>query len=74
MGSNTEASALSGDPGARQPLWPAPERAAHYRQQARQFLRMAETEAQANARERLLDLARQYDRLAMRLAAAAASG
>ena len=70
MESKIEARTLAGDPAARQPLWPAPERAAHYRQQATQFVRMAEAEAQASARERLLELARQYARLAIRLAAA----
>jgi len=48
----------------------AHERAAHYRDQAKQFVRMAATEVQSDARERLLELARQYDSLAMRLAAA----
>lgn len=70
MGGNTEALALTGGLGARQLLWPARDRAAHYRDQARHFLRMAETEAQVAARERLLELARQYDRLAIRLSAA----
>ena len=70
MESNTEALALTGAPEARQPLWPACDRAAHYRDQARHFLRMAETESQVGARERLLELARQYDGLAIRLSAA----
>jgi predicted kinase len=70
MGSNTDACALAGDPAARKPLWVAHERAAHYRDQAKQFVRMAATEVQSDARERLLELARQYDSLAMRLAAA----
>jgi hypothetical protein len=52
---------------ARQPVWSAPDRAAHYREQAAQFVRMAEDETQPTARDRLLDLARQYDRLAAKL-------
>ena len=39
----------------------------HYREQAAQFERMAEAETQSNARDRLLDLARQYDSLAAKL-------
>jgi hypothetical protein len=70
MGSNTEAIALVQGLGTRQPIWQARDRAAHYREQVAHFLRMAEAEAQAGARERLLDLARQYDKLAIRLAAA----
>ena len=52
---------------ARQPAWTARERAVHYREQAAQFERMAEAETQSNARDRLLDLARQYDSLAAKL-------
>jgi hypothetical protein len=51
----------------RQPVWAARDRAAHYREQAAQFERMAEGETQAAARDRLLDLARQYGRLAAKL-------
>ena len=51
----------------RQPAWTARERAVHYREQAAQFERMAEAETQSNARDRLLDLARQYDSLAAKL-------
>jgi hypothetical protein len=52
---------------SRQPAWTSRERATHYREQAAQFQRMAEEEAQELARDRLLDLARQYDRLAIKL-------
>jgi hypothetical protein len=52
----------------RQTVWSAPDRAAHYREQSAQFERMAADEIQPAARDRLLDLARQYDRLAAKLA------
>lgn len=51
----------------RQPAWAARDRAAHYREQAAQFERMAAGETQATSRDRLLDLAQQYDRLAAKL-------
>jgi len=40
------------------------ERIAHYRQLAMQFREWAKTETNAEARAGLLDMARQYDRLA----------
>ena len=51
----------------QRPVWTSRERAAHYREQAAQFERMAEEEAEEASRDRLLDLARQYDRLAIKL-------
>jgi hypothetical protein len=50
------------------PLWAAHERAAHYRDQAVQFQRLAEQESQVAARARLLELAQQYQGLASKLA------
>jgi len=50
------------------PLWAAHERAAHYRDQAAQFQRLAEQESQVAARARLLELAQQYQGLASKLA------
>ena len=50
------------------PRWAAPDRAAHYRDQAAQFQRMAEQESELAARARLLELARQYEGLASKLA------
>ena len=44
------------------------ERLAHYRQLAAQFREWAKRETNAEARAGLLDLARQYDRLAADLA------
>ena len=45
------------------------ERIAHYREQAAQFRQWAETEPSDEARDGLLDIARQYERLASELAA-----
>jgi hypothetical protein len=51
----------------RRPVWTVRDRAAHYREQAAQFQRMAEAETLAAARDRLLELAQQYGRLATKL-------
>jgi hypothetical protein len=45
------------------------ERAAHYREQADQFRQWAAEEAVPEARDGLLDMARQYERLASELEA-----
>ena len=45
------------------------ERIAHYREQAPQFRQWASDETVAEAREGLLDMARQYERLAQELEA-----
>ena len=45
------------------------ERMAHYREQAAQFRQWAETETNEEAREGLLDMARQYARLAREIEA-----
>jgi hypothetical protein len=45
------------------------ERLAHYRELAAQFREWAESETNEEARAGLLDMARQYDRLATELAA-----
>ena len=44
------------------------ERIAHYREQAAQFRQWAEDEIAPEARDGLLDMARQYERLASELA------
>ncbi|HEV8031289.1 MAG TPA: hypothetical protein VGP42_09765 [Stellaceae bacterium] len=67
MASDTQPGTRVGYAVSRQPAWTSRERAAHYREQAAQFQRMAKEEAQELARGRLLDLARQYDRLAIKL-------
>jgi hypothetical protein len=46
------------------------ERVAHYREQAAQFRQWADEETVPEARDRLLDMARQYERLAIELEAA----
>ena len=45
-------------------LMPATERIAHYRELAVQYRKWAESETNEAARAGLLDMARQYDRLA----------
>ena len=45
------------------------ERVSHYREQAAQYRRWAEDETVPEARDGLLDMARQYERLASELAA-----
>jgi hypothetical protein len=67
MASVTRTGAGSDYPATGKPVWPAHERAAHYREQAAQFRRMAHTETHETARDRLLELAQQYDRLVTRL-------
>jgi hypothetical protein len=47
--------------------WSTRERAARYREQAEQFLKMASTEERSLPRDRLLELARHYDELAENL-------
>jgi hypothetical protein len=49
------------------------ERIAHYRELAAQFRQSAESETVPEARDGLLDIARQYDRLAIELQASAAT-
>jgi hypothetical protein len=49
------------------------ERIAHYRELAAQFRQWAETETVSEARDGLLDMARQYDRLALELQASVAT-
>ena len=49
------------------------ERIAHYRELAAQFRQWAESEKVPEARDGLLDMARQYERLAIELQASAAS-
>jgi hypothetical protein len=49
------------------------ERIAHYRELAAQFRRWAESETVPEARDGLLDMARQYERLAIELQASAAT-
>jgi hypothetical protein len=49
------------------------ERIAHYREQAAQFRQWAEAETVPEARDGLLDMARQYERLAKELEARIAS-
>jgi hypothetical protein len=49
------------------------ERIAHYRELAAQFRQWAESETVPEARDGLLDIARQYDRLAIELQASAAT-
>jgi hypothetical protein len=44
--------------------WSTRERAARYREQAAQFLKMANAAEFSSARDRLLELARHYDELA----------
>ena len=48
------------------------ERIAHYRELAAQFRHWAESETVPEARDGLLDMARQYERLAIELQASAA--
>ena len=50
------------------------ERIAHYRKLAAQFREWAKTETNEEARAGLLDMARQYERLAIELAARKDSG
>jgi hypothetical protein len=45
------------------------ERMAHYREQAAQFRRWAENETVPEARDGMLDMARQYERLASEIEA-----
>jgi hypothetical protein len=47
--------------------WSTRERAARYREQAEQFLKLASTEERPLAHDRLLELARHYDELAENL-------
>lgn len=68
MANEPEAALHGRDTTGRRPAWTASDRVAHYREQAAQFQSMAEAEAKDAARDRLLDLARQYDRLAIKLA------
>ena len=49
------------------------ERIAHFRELAAQFRQWAESETVPEARDGLLDMARQYERLAMELQASAAT-
>jgi len=49
------------------------ERIAHYRELAAQFRQWAESETVPEARDGLLDMARQYERLALELQASAAT-
>ena len=49
------------------------ERIAHYRELAAQFRHWAESETVPEARDGLLDMARQYERLAIELQASAAT-
>ena len=49
------------------------ERIAHYRELAAQFRQWAENETVSEARDGLLDMARQYERLALELQANAAT-
>jgi hypothetical protein len=49
------------------------ERIAHYRELAAQFRQWAESETMPEARDGLLDMARQYERLAIELQASAAT-
>lgn len=49
------------------------ERIAHYRQLAAQFRQWADSETIPEARDGLLDMARQYERLALELQASAAT-
>ena len=49
------------------------ERIAHYRELAAQFRQWAESETVPEARDGLLDMARQYERLAIELQASAAT-
>lgn len=67
MASDAQPGPRAGYGETRRPAWAARDRAAHYREQAAQFQRMAEAETQASARGRLLDLAEQYGRLATKL-------
>ena len=67
MASNVVPALRAGHSDSRRLAWTARDRAAHYREQAAQFRRMAEAETQATARDRLLELAEQYARLATKL-------
>ena len=51
------------------PSWPNEQRAAHYRAQAQSLRDMADGEAVGGLRESLVDLAEQYDRLAVSIEA-----
>lgn len=57
------------DAGYNAAAWPERERALRYRDQAARFDQMAGTESLGTARDRLLDLARQYRGLAESLEA-----
>jgi hypothetical protein len=57
------------DTGVLHTVWPPRRRAERYRAHAARFRKLAEGETRPGFRARLLDLARQYDRLADHLAA-----
>ena len=55
---------MASDPASANTIKTTVERIAHYREQAAQFRQWAETEASPEVRDGLLDMARQYERLA----------